>query len=52
MNNFLEEPREKYNELMSSPARIDAILKEGAEKARAVSSPFLKEIKNKMGFHA
>lgn len=52
MNNFLEEPREKYNELMSSPERIDAILKEGAEKARAFSSPFLKEIKYKMGFHA
>ncbi|MCH4827958.1 tryptophan--tRNA ligase [Planococcus halocryophilus] len=52
MNNFLEEPREKYNELMSSPERIDAILKEGAEKARAVSSPFLKEIKNKVGFYA
>lgn len=52
MNNFLEEPRGKYNELMSTPERIDAILKEGAEKARAVSSPFLKEIKNKMGFYA
>ena len=52
MNKFLEEPREKYNELMSSPERIDEILIEGAEKARAVSSPFLKEIKNKMGFYA
>lgn len=52
MNNFLEEPRGKYNELMSTPERIDVILKEGAEKARAVSSPFLKEIKNKMGFYA
>lgn len=52
MNDFLEEPREKYNKLMESPERIDAILKEGAEKARAVSSPFLKEIKYKMGFHA
>lgn len=51
MNIFLEEPREKYNELMSSPERIDAILKEGAEKARAVSSPFLREIKNKIGFY-
>lgn len=51
MNNFLEEPREKYNELMSSPERIDAILKEGAEKARAVSSQFLREIKYKIGFY-
>ncbi len=50
MNRFIEEPREKYNELMSSPDKIDAILREGAEKARAISSPFLKEIKRKIGF--
>ncbi|MGG4409234.1 tryptophan--tRNA ligase [Niallia taxi] len=50
MNRFIEEPREKYNELMSSPEKIDKILKEGAEKARAISVPFLKEIKSKIGF--
>jgi tryptophanyl-tRNA synthetase len=50
MNRFMEEPREKYKELMSSPETIDRILQEGAEKARAVSAPFLKEIKRKIGF--
>ncbi|SIC81904.1 tryptophanyl-tRNA synthetase [Mycobacteroides abscessus subsp. abscessus] len=50
MNRFMEEPREKYKELMSSPAAIDKILQEGAEKARAVSAPFLKEVKRKIGF--
>ncbi|MCP3738630.1 tryptophan--tRNA ligase [Rossellomorea sp. BNER] len=49
MNRFLEEPREKYNELMASPEKLDEILKSGAEKARAVSRPFLKEIKCKLG---
>ncbi|MBP3951889.1 tryptophan--tRNA ligase [Bacillus suaedae] len=48
MNRFLEEPREKYNELMSSPEKIDEILREGAEKARSITTPFLKEIKSKV----
>ncbi len=49
MNGFLEEPREKYNELMAAPEKIDKILRFGAEKARAVSRPFLKTVKNKVG---
>jgi tryptophanyl-tRNA synthetase len=52
MNRFIEQPREKYNELMSSPETLDGILKNGAEKARAISTPFLKEIKRKIGFFA
>ncbi|MCJ7842819.1 tryptophan--tRNA ligase [Lederbergia sp. NSJ-179] len=50
MNRFIEEPRTKYHELMSSPETIDKILKEGAEKARVMSVPFLQEIKEKIGF--
>ena len=49
MNQFLEEPREKYNKLMASPKKLDEILHYGAEKAREVSQPFLKEIKRKIG---
>lgn len=51
-NRFLEEPREKYNELMSSPETIDKILGEGAEKARSVSVPMLQDIKRKIGIMA
>lgn len=50
MNNFLKEPREKYLELISNPKQIDKILQEGAEKARELSIPFLKEVKAKIGF--
>lgn len=50
INRFIEEPRENYKELMASPATIDRILKEGAEKARSISLPFLQEIKSKVGF--
>lgn len=52
MDRFLSQPREKYNELMSSPEIIDEILKNGAEKARSICVPFLKEIKRKIGFNA
>jgi tryptophanyl-tRNA synthetase len=52
MNRFIEQPREKYNELLSSPETLDEILKNGAEKARSISTPFLKEIKRKIGFFA
>jgi tryptophanyl-tRNA synthetase len=51
INNVLEEPREKYKELMASPEKIDKILRYGAEKAREITKPFLKEIKNKIGIY-
>ena len=50
MNRVLEEPRERYHDLLATPEKIDAILLEGAEKARAISRPFLQEIKQKAGF--
>ncbi|KHF40621.1 tryptophan--tRNA ligase [Halalkalibacter okhensis] len=50
MNRFLEEPRENYKELIASPERLNEILLEGAQKARTISAPFLKEIKEKIGF--
>lgn len=42
-------PREKYVELMESPEKMDAILARGARKARETTSPFLVEIKKKVG---
>ncbi|MEH6944972.1 tryptophan--tRNA ligase [Bacillus sp. JJ722] len=51
MNRFLEEPRERYRELMASPEKLDEILLYGADKARAVSGPLLKEIRSKIGFN-
>ncbi|MBW8351057.1 tryptophan--tRNA ligase [Bacillus sp. IITD106] len=51
MNRFLEQPREKYNELMAAPEVLDDILLKGAEKARLVAVPFLKEIRKKVGLY-
>lgn len=49
MNAFLHEPRERYNELMNNPKKLDLILQEGAEKARNLASPFSQEIREKIG---
>ncbi|KLV26049.1 tryptophan--tRNA ligase [Niallia circulans] len=49
MNRFLEEPRKKYQELMANPEKIDLILQNGAEKARARTLPFLQEVRKQIG---
>lgn len=45
----LAEPRERYNELMANPERIDTVLHQGAEKARAHSRPYLAELRSAVG---
>jgi tryptophanyl-tRNA synthetase len=49
MDLFLEQPRNKYNELMANPEQIDAILSKGAEKARALAIPLLDNVKRRIG---
>lgn len=46
---YLEEPRNKYNELMADLDQIDDILTEGAKKARAIAIPLLEKVKSKIG---
>ncbi|MCF7832214.1 MAG: tryptophan--tRNA ligase [Candidatus Marinimicrobia bacterium] len=41
--------REKYDMLMEDPSHIDAILKEGAEKARTIASETVKRLRNAIG---
>ena len=52
VNAQLAEPREKYAELMQNPAYIEKVLKEGAEKARAYSRPFLERIRESVGIRS
>lgn len=40
----------KFNRLMADTAAIDAILKDGAEKANAIAQPVLKQVMDTMGF--
>lgn len=49
MNAYLEEPRQKYQELMANPGQVDEILQEGATKARALAAPLLERVKERVG---
>ncbi|MET0336733.1 MAG: tryptophan--tRNA ligase, partial [Caulobacter sp.] len=40
----------RMRELMSDPAQIDAVLKDGAERARAIADPVVAETKKLVGF--
>lgn len=52
VNEELQDAREHYNELLAEPDKIDSILKQGAEKARAYSQPFLQQLKESVGIRA
>jgi len=49
LNAQLREPRERYEELMAQPVLIEKLLREGAERARACSRPFLQELRAAVG---
>jgi len=49
VNAQLDEPRNHYNALMQDPDHVEAILKEGAEKARALSVPYLQTLRRAVG---
>ena len=41
--------RDHYADLMAHPDRIEEILQEGARKARAIATPFMKELRHAVG---
>jgi len=45
----LAEPRERYNELMAEPHRIEQILLMGAEKARVHSKALMQQLRHAVG---
>lgn len=49
LNDLLTGPREQYEALLCAPEHIEKVLKEGAEKARDVSVPFLTRIREAVG---
>ncbi|UXH45243.1 tryptophan--tRNA ligase [Rossellomorea vietnamensis] len=51
MNSFIEVPRSEYEDLLNNWDRLDAILLNGATKARKKTIPFMKEIKRKIGLY-
>lgn len=49
INTQIAPAREKYDELLAQPDHIEAQLQEGAKKARAISAPFLQELRKAVG---
>ena len=45
----LREPRGEYDRLMAAPDHVEATLRKGAERARALAAPFLGEIRRAVG---
>ena len=52
INGELAESRERYEALIAEPARIEAELQAGAEKARAFATPFLGRIREAVGLRS
>lgn len=52
VNEQLREPRERYNDLLQDPARIENALAEGAEKARIESSELMRQLRDAVGIKA
>jgi tryptophanyl-tRNA synthetase len=52
INTEIAPARAEYERLMANPREVEDVLKQGAEKARAVSRPFLAEIRAKVGIRA
>jgi tryptophanyl-tRNA synthetase len=49
INAELAEARERYTGLMAHPERIEAVLRDGADRARAYATPFLERIREAVG---
>jgi tryptophanyl-tRNA synthetase len=46
---FLAAPRERYHELRPDEEKLEQVLRDGAEKARAIASQTLVEVRERMG---
>jgi tryptophanyl-tRNA synthetase len=49
IDDHLAPARDEYERLMAAPDHVEAVLRRGAEKARAVSEPLLHEIRGRVG---
>ena len=41
--------RERYDDLMAHPERVEAVFQEGATRARAIATPFMRELRTAVG---
>lgn len=49
LNELLRDAREEYERLIADPAHIEAVLRQGAGKARAIATPFTAKVRQSVG---
>ena len=49
INDQLQAPRERYNQLIENPAEVEKVLQQGAKKAREHSSALLADVRKAVG---
>lgn len=49
INDELEPARDRYNELIAAPGRIEEVLQQGAIKARTYATPFIQRLRQAVG---
>ena len=49
INSELAGPRERYEALMAEPGSIEATLRQGAERAREITVPFIRQLRHAVG---
>jgi len=49
INDHIKPAREEYQRLIDDPAEIESQLRKGADKARALSAPYMAEIREAVG---
>lgn len=52
INDHLKETRQEYERLLAAPDHVESKLQQGAEKARAISEPYMAEIRKAVGIRS
>ena len=52
LNDHLSEARKEYQRLIDAPEHIEQVLRQGADRARAVATPFMQKIRAAVGIRA
>jgi len=52
VNEQLKEPREKYLQLLENPAEVEAVLRQGADRARQSSSALIADVRQAVGIRS
>ncbi len=52
LDEHLRSAREEYHRLLADPAHVEAVLRQGAMRARALATPFLQEIRSAVGIRS